>query len=521
MKKQSFILGTVVLTIASFLSKIIGAIYRIPLTNILGAEGLGLYQLIFPLYSTILVFCSTGVPNAIAKIIATGDERDSKRVIKLSLLFFTGLSIIFAVLLMVFSKFIANLQGNNQVAIVYLGIAPSIIFVGILSVFRGFFQGKQNIMPTSISMIVEQVFKLIMGLLFAQMLIPKGVMYGALGAVLGVTVSEFVALCVIVIEYIFYNKKYSVYKSKISSKEITIKGILKTALPITFSSMIMPLTILIDSFLIVNLLKSINFTTSQATNLYGILTGVVNSLINLPVVLSLSIATMVIPIVSKLYKNQNYVEVKQKTSFAFQLVLLIVIPCFFVFCFFPNDIITFLFKNGLKIGEINEFDVASILLRIGSISIIFIALVQISTTILQSINLSKIPMLNMLLCCLVKVLLTITLVLMPNLNIYGAIISSVVCYGLCALLNVTMLNKKFKITLSVKYDIFLPILASIMMLTAMQTIKFILKHGVVLVPTMLICGGVIYCLVYAIMSYGEKYDWHTLGKYLLKFKKSN
>ncbi len=517
MKKQDFILGTVLLAVASFFAKIIGAVYRIPLTNILGAEGLGLYQLIFPLYSTILVFCSTGVPNAIAKIIATGDNNNSRKVIRLSLLFFTGLSVVFALLMVIFAKTIGNLQGNSQVAIVYMGIAPAIVFVGALSVLRGFFQGKQNIVPTSVSMIVEQIFKLIFGLLFAGLLIDRGYMYGAFGAVLGVSVSELFALIVITIEYIFYNKKNRNY-NETSENNINILSILKTAMPITLSSMIMPLTILIDSFLIVNLLKHINYSVSQATNLYGILTGVVNSLINLPVVLSMAVATMTIPIISRLYKDNNKYELIKKSSTAFRLTLLIAIPCVAVFCCFPKEIIVFLFRNGLKVGEINEFNVASNLLQIGSISVLFIALVQISTTILQSINYARVPIHNMVISCFIKIVLTVMLVVLPSINIYGAIISSTVCYLTCAVLNMSTLVQKVPIRLSIRFDILLPILASVMMITTMQVIKYLLS-GVLVVPFMLLCGGVMYCLIYAILSYGDKYDKQSISRVLSKVLK--
>ncbi len=505
MKKQNFIIGALFLTLASFFAKIIGAIYRIPLTNILGAEGLGLYQLIFPLYSVILVFCSTGVPNAIAKIIATKDNDDCKTVLKLSLIFFTLLSIVFSIILILFSKQIAIMQGNSDIAIVYLGIAPAIIFVGILSVFRGFFQGKQNIVPTSLSLIVEQTFKLLFGLLFSKLLINKGVVYGALGAVIGVTISELFALIIIFIEFIFYYKKNLVITSKHKSN-IRISNILKIALPITFSSMIMPITLLIDSFLIVNLLKHIGYSVQDATNLYGILTGVVNSLINLPVVLSMSIATMAIPIISKLQYENKFVEVSQKSCTAFTLVLLIAIPCVIIFYFFSYDIITFLFRNGLKIGSINEFEVASKLLSIGSFSILFIAIVQISTTILQAINLSKIPIISLFIGCSIKIILTIVLVLIPNVNIYGAIISSLVCYLICSIINVGVLLKKVKIKLSYRYDIILPIIASVMMATTMRLVKYLLSNSVLVVPFMFVCGGIIYLLVYAIMTYGEKYN---------------
>lgn len=517
MKKQNFILGTVLLVCASFFAKIIGAIYRIPLTNILGAEGLGIYQLIFPLYSTILVFCSTGVPNAIAKIVASADDKDCRRVVKLSLIFFTALSFVFALLLVVFSKFIANLQGNEQVALAYIGIAPAILFVGILSVFRGFFQGKQNIIPTSVSMIVEQIFKLLFGLFFAKLLIDKGFVYGAFGAVLGVSVSELLALIVITIEFAFYKKKNNNKVVGTIESKITISYILKTALPITFSSMIMPLTILIDSFLIVNLLKYINYSVLQATNLYGIFTGVVNSLINVPVVLSMAVATMSIPIISKLHKSNNIVELTNKSSLAFKLVLLIAIPSVLIFAFFSYDIITFLFKNGLKVSAtLNEFEVASNLLTIGSISVLFIALVQISTTILQALNIANVPIKNMIFSCFIKIVLTVVLVVTPSINIYGAIISSTICYLICAILNIVTLVQNIKIKISFRYDIVLPIVASIMMLATMHTIKYLLT-GVLVVPFMFICGGVMYCLVYAILSYGEKYNLKDISNVLRKF----
>ena len=311
MKKQNFLVGTIFLVISSFLAKIIGAVYRIPLTSILGVEGLGLYQLVFPLYSTILVFCSTGVPNAIAKMVAQRSSSSCRKIVKLSLVFVSILSLCFSFLIALLAKPIAQLQGNGNAWLCYVGIAPAIFFVGLLSVFRGYFQGRQNVIPTSLSNIVEQIFKLLFGLFFANFFAKYGIIYSAFGAVLGVTLSEVFAFFVIWIEYIRNREKVEFLEDDSSIK---LKDILKNTIPMTLSGILMPATLLIDSFLIINLLKHINFSTEYATNLYGLLTGIVNSLVNLPVVISMSVATMVIPIISKLFKSQNQFELKKKKN---------------------------------------------------------------------------------------------------------------------------------------------------------------------------------------------------------------
>ncbi len=499
MKKQNFIMGSLILAFASFLAKVIGAVYRIPLTYILGAEGLGLYQLIFPLYSTLLVLCSTGVPNAIAKLIASGKEEQNRAIVIKSLFVFAGLSLVMSLALILLSKPIAALQGNIDAWLVYVGIAPAIFFVGILSVFRGYFQGKQNILPTSISLIIEQLFKLILGLLFSSLLINRGIMYGALGAVLGVTMSEIFALVMIVIQYLLAKKK----TPRLNYQNVSVRSIVKTTVPMTLSSMVMPLTLLIDSFLIINLLKTIGYDTSSATNMYGILTGVVNSLINLPVVLTMAVSTMAIPIISKLYAQNGAGAVSDRASFALEIVLLISIPCVMLFFVFPKDVVFFLFKDGLRVGAINEFQVATNLLRIGSVAILFIALVQIATTILQAINMAKVPVYNMVGACFLKVMLTLVLVLVPSINIYGAMWSTLACYIVCAALNLQKLCSSIKIRLSLRYSIITPVLAGVMMVAAMLSIKQIIGIGTLQTITMFLVGGATFVLTILILSYGR------------------
>ena len=165
--------GALVLSLGGLLTKVLGAFYRIPLTNLLGAEGIGIYQAVFPLYSLLLTASSTGVPNGIAKMISGGDVSDGYSVLKSALTVFLPLGLIGSLVLLLLCKPISNLQGNGSAYIAYALISPSVILVSVISCFRGFFQGNLNMKPTAISQIIEQLIKLIFGLSLCSLIKGK------------------------------------------------------------------------------------------------------------------------------------------------------------------------------------------------------------------------------------------------------------------------------------------------------------------------------------------------------------
>ena len=233
MKKSSIISGTIILTIAGFLCKFLGAFSKVPLTNILTSKGVGIYQLIFPLYSLLLLLSSSGIPIAISKIISENNNFDyGKKVVKYALKLMFVISSILTLLIIILSGFISNIQGNPQVKICYIIIAPSIIFVSLISVYRGYFQGNQNFKPTAICQIVEQVVK-------------------------------------ISLIYLYFRYKKNFLKNSNLTQEIDVnraeigKIILKTALPITITSIIMPMLSLLDSIIFMQGLTNLNFNTSM------------------------------------------------------------------------------------------------------------------------------------------------------------------------------------------------------------------------------------------------------------------
>ena len=207
MKMNKFVKGALILVIFNMIGKVIGAVYRIPLANLLGAVGIGEYQLIFPLYSLMLSISVSGIPVAISKLVAEYNSKgmfgDVKRLVKLSILYLVGISTICVLFVIIGAKLIAKIQGNSEIYLCYYGIAPAILSVAILSVYRGYFQGQLNMMPTAISGVIEQIGRLVFGLLLAKRFVKYGVIYGVLGAVVGISVSELFALLFLTIYYFF------------------------------------------------------------------------------------------------------------------------------------------------------------------------------------------------------------------------------------------------------------------------------------------------------------------------------
>ena len=194
---KSFGRGAAALAVISIISKLLGALYRIPLTNVLGAEGMGVYQTVFPIFTVLLMICGGGMTGAVsrtvAKYSARGRHAEVKDIFLASSLPLLAFSIVAATGVIVFRSGIAGLQGVPKASIAYLALCPSLVFCSVISVLRGIFQGRNMMIPSGISQLVEQGIKLALGLFFGKLMMPRGVEYAVFGALLGVAVSEIAA----------------------------------------------------------------------------------------------------------------------------------------------------------------------------------------------------------------------------------------------------------------------------------------------------------------------------------------
>lgn len=511
MKKQTFFGGVAILIVASIVAKLLGAIYRIPLTWILGSEGLGMYQLVFPLFSLLLVISSTGMPSAISKMIAKRESNlfEINKIFKVSLisLFIFGLAA--GILLFSCSTLIANMQGNSQIYLPYMVISFAVVLVSVLSAFRGYFQGRMNMLPTAMSNIVEQSGKLVFGLLFSYLFLGYGLIYGVAGAVLGVVLSELVAVLYMFIYYLKVKKeKYEIKSSNLTNKAI-FKELIYTSFPIVLASFIIPFTLVIDSFLVINLLNSGGFNVSDSTVMWGINNGVVNSIINVPVVLTLGVATAVVPFLSA--KSSD----KSELSKGLWLAMNIAIPSAIGVAILSVPIIEFLYSNSLVSSNINGTALASNILLLSSGLIVFMALLQTQNAGMQGLNHSKIPVFNLLIAAIIKIVVLVMFVPINSINIYGVIISNYTFYGVAMILNAFYIKYKEKINLHFFKNLSTILGACLIMALGVLVLKNLLVNvNVYISLPICIIGGI---LLYLIGIISLKIE--LLEKVLFQFKK--
>lgn len=437
MKAKGLLKGAIVLIVCNLVGKVLGAVYRIPLARMLGPVGMGMYQLIFPLYCLILTVSTSGIPVAISKLVAEynskNDFLNSKKILRISLIVLTIISFLGSIIVIFGAKFIAKIQGNIDIYLCYYGIAPAILFVGVLSAFRGYFQGNILMFPTAISSLIEQIIKMIAGIYFARKLLMFGIEYAVLGALIGITVSEIFAFLFLLICYLFFRKKKtSAVENKSENFRFLSKQIFRLAVPITLGGLITPITAMVDSLLVVNLLMFSGFSSDVATGFLGLQSGVVEPLLNLPVIISISVSTVILPNISALSVKNEKDDIKNFIEKAFQITLSIAIACSICYVIFGRQILNFLYGSSFAEGELL---ISVKLLFFGSFNIIFLSLVQISAGILQGLGDSKKPVKSLLVGCVIKIGLDLIFIPIKSVNIFGVVISGAVCYFTVFILN--------------------------------------------------------------------------------------
>ncbi|WP_333638575.1 polysaccharide biosynthesis protein [Tissierella praeacuta] len=464
-KKSNFLRGAAILGIAGVIVKILGAIYRLPLSNIIKSEGMGYYQTAYPLYTLLLTISTAGFPIAIAKLVserrAIGDFKGAYKVFKVTLtgLFIGGL--LTALFVYFTADIIVEKSGNSNAYYSLIALVPALFFVPIMSAFRGFFQGHQLMTPTALSQITEQFFRVASGLLLTYLLLDKGIPIAAGGASFGGSIGAMVGALTVILIYFHRRKGIMGELDKsiiIEEYEVNhiIKDLLIIAIPITLGAAIVPIMDTIDVMIVLNRLQLIGYTEKQANALYGNLKGMAQTLINLPQVFSIAISMSLVPAISDANARKNKKEIESIISSGIRITLLIGLPCAFGLFVLARPIIELLYYNNDIETIVNVSNSLSIL----SFSVIFLTIVQTLSAILQGLGRPGLPARNLFIGAVVKIILSYTLTIIPSINIYGAAISTVVAFGIATVLDLISVIKYAKIRLIVK-DIFIkPFIAS-------------------------------------------------------------
>ena len=457
MKKQSLIKGSLILGIAGILARFLGLFFRWPLIMLIGDEGVGYYQMSYPLYMFFIAIAS-GLPVAMSKMIsernALNDIDGSFQVMKESSYLMITIGAGTTLALFFFAKpIISFLKWDSKAYYSLIGISFAPFIISFTTIFRGFFQGLQNMTPSAISQILEQIGRVIFGVGLAVLLLPKGIEFSAGGAAFGATAGAVLGGSYLFSKYRKIKKTFKVKKIKTNTE--VLNSILKIAIPISLGTTVGSIMNLIDSILVPQKLLQAGLNNTQTTILYAQLTGKAAVITNIPLTLSMAICTSLIPIIAENYILNKKAELKSKIDAAMKMAAVIALPCTFGLFFLSSPILNLIFPGRAEGADI---------LKYLSISIPFIIITQTTTSILQGTGHYIKPVINLFIGCIVKVILTSALVSLPELNIYGAVIASIGAYVTASILNLMTLRIWLKITMNFYEILIKPCFAATIMM---------------------------------------------------------
>lgn len=466
---NSFMKNVVILICSQLLIKVLGLIYKLVITNIegFGDTGLGYYSAGYQIYSLLLTLSSIGIPSVISKLvserIAIGDTKGAQRIFKVAFKFFTTLGLVLSIGLYFGSDFIAtNILNVPDVAYVMKVLSPAIVFVAMSAVFRGYFSGQQNMQPTSVSQTLEQFLNCVLSITFVYACIGKDTYIMAAAGNLSTT---FAIVLTFIYLFIYYKKRKLDTSKSIESpeKRKTNKQLLKTILgisiPITVSSLISVISGVIDTATVSNCMQiaysgiesSKEALEQIAMSATGILSKV-DTLVSFPLAINLAFSTALVPAISEALAKKDNETASRRLSFSFFASLIIVLPCAIGFISLAQPILSMIYPTAS--------DGAGVF-QIASVSMILTALSQTMTGGLYGVNQSKIPAIAAGIGAVIKFILNMILISNPNINIYGASISSFVYQVIVFIICYRVLNSHVNMHIKFKTHIIKPVISAV------------------------------------------------------------
>ena len=468
-KKQTFLHGAALLAIATAIVKLIGAFYKIPLKAIIDDEGYGYFSTAYDIYSVLLLISTAGLPVAMSRMISNASTLQNynqvRRIYKTSQIIFIALGLASSLLMVLGSGWLAKVleQPGAQAAILCLG--PCAFLMGLISTYRGFFQGQENMRPTSVSQVLEAAFKLIVGLAAAYFIMKttKSLAYAAGGAILGVTVSCLISTIYLRSKFLGAYKEMPVTEETPDSYKATAKQLLAIAVPITIGAAGLQLLTVAESGLYMNRLVHLLETNQYAQDLAASLKaeilatdplvtagelphrmaasfkGIYNfaqTIFNMPCAFIVPISVSVIPAITSHLTLKDDHQVRQTEESAARITGLISLPCSVGLAVLARPVMAMLGGySGLKL------DLAQSLMTILAACIFLYAIIQYTNSLMQAHGYAHVPVVNMLLVGIVKLAAVYILVGNPQIGILGAPIGAVLSYGAIAVLNLIAIGR--------------------------------------------------------------------------------
>ncbi len=512
-KSQEFLLQGGVLASAAVLGRIIGLIYRIPLTSIIGDLGNNYYGCAFDIYNIFLLISSYSLPMAISRIVSDyrskGESKNAYRVLKCAFLFavFAGAAACAAIFFG--ARLITGSVFETPLSLYALRIlAPTLLITAFLGVLRGFFQGMENMYPSAVSQVLEQLVNAFVSVLAAYFLASRGARigkvlaneegyraaYGAAGAAIGTTVGAAVSLLFL---YILYKGFLRIWRKRMRREhtkrvpnEILFRRMMLTILPFLAASVLFNVNVVIEQGIFKHMMKT-QAKAEEIALLWGIFSGKFRTLINLPIAIAAAIGAACIPGITSSFVKKQQEETAEKTELAIRFCMLIAFPFSFVLMLLSEPLMEFLFQDSQPL--------ASGLLLAGGGIVILYSLATVTASILQGIGKLRAPVIHSGIALVLQVVSLIALLKFTKLNIY-AVVASMAVFGVCVmLLNQIALYKSGYWMPEFMKTFMLPGVCASIMASMSWIVETALSQFVewkyVTVPVSIICGILVYMLL--------------------------
>lgn len=471
-KRKNIFNGVIALIISQCIVKVLGLVYKLYLANKegFGDAGNAIYNSGYQIYALLLTISSIGVPNAVAKLVAekkiSGNRQEIAKILKSSLVIFSIIGIVCSAILALSADFISDkLLNISEAKYTIIALSPAIFNVCLISVYRGFYNGMNNVNITANSQTIEQILKTV----FTIVLVEIVFIISNANTVAMATIANFATTLATLFSFIYLYRKNDLKNVKVRFEKSNVKRILKVSIPISLSAILASLNRNIDSVTVVRFLKE-TIGEYEAKIQYGILSGKVDVLSSLPVSFIIAIATTIIPTVSTLSAQRRKDDLRKIGKTYLLFTILLVLPCSVGIIAFSDQILNLLFNNCS----------GSILLKVSAISIVFIAIEQITHAILQGIGKVLVPTMSLFVGVIVKIILNMTLIRLPENNYLiggtiGACIATLMCHVVASSISFNIMRKKINLKIKFSKYILKPVISSCIMLLCLYSSYFLLK----------------------------------------------
>ena len=440
-KKQNFLQGTALLAMATAIVKIIGAIYKIPLNAIIGKQGFSYYSTAYEIYNVLLMISTAGLPVAMSRMISQasslGHNNRIRRIFKTSRAIFLTLGIAGSLLMTLFCRQLAQFQNQPDAWAAIGALGPCVLLICVMSTFRGFFQGHGNMLPTSISQVLEAVVKLIVGMLAALLLLKttKSIPLAAGGAILGVTVS-----CMASSVFLFgrFRKAYANLEPTSEDDGTfaqTAKQLMAIAIPITIGSAGLQVLTMLETKIYMGQLLGLGFTQLEADSMKGIY-NMSQTIYNMPMAFITPITISIIPAITSYLTLLDHKGARATAESAIRVMGLIAMPCAFGLATLAGPVTALL---GGYTGD--DLVLSTSLMTIMGYNIMFNSVVLLTNAMMQAHGHAVVPVINMFIAGIMRLGVVYLLTGNPNIGIVGTPVGAALCFLCIAVLNVLSMRR--------------------------------------------------------------------------------